>query len=88
MEPEDIERKIQEIIKYYRDEQPILKIIKNNGESKFGVYIQIENLEGSGKALFVRAFKISVYPLIEIRDVEYISKGMACEAMNRGLIFE
>jgi hypothetical protein len=39
-------------------------------------------------ALFARDSKISVYPLIEICDVEYFPKSMACEAMNRGLVYE
>ncbi len=88
MEPEDIERKIREIIEYSRDKQPILRIIKNNKDSKFGVYTQIGDFEGGGKALHVMELKILMIPLCEISDVEYVAKRLACYAMNRGVIYD
>lgn len=88
MEPEDIERKIRDIIKYSRDKQPILRIIKNNGDSKFGVYMQIGDFEGGGKALYVMELKILMIPLIEIYDMEYVAKNKACYALNHSLVFE
>jgi hypothetical protein len=88
MEPEIIEDKIVKIIAYSMDNSPMLKVIKNNGDAKFGVYIQLGKIEGGGRALFTRALKISVYPLNEIADIEYVSKNMACYALNRSLVFE
>ncbi|MCX6765554.1 MAG: hypothetical protein NT136_01170 [Candidatus Moranbacteria bacterium] len=87
MKPGVLERKIRKIVEYSRDKQPMLRIIKNNGESKFGEYIQLGIIEGGGRALFTRDSGISVYPLREISGVEYISKSIACYALNRSLIF-
>ncbi len=88
MEPEIIEHEIRKILVYSKDKNPMLRIIKNNGDTKFGVYIQLGKIEGGGRALFARALKISVYPLNEIADIEYVSKNMACYALNRSLVFE
>lgn len=88
MEPEDIERKIREIIEYSLDKQPMLQIIKNNKDSKFGVYMQIGDFEGGGKALYVMELKILMIPLIEIYDVEYVAKRLICYVMNHSLVFE
>ena len=83
MEPEELERKIRQIIMHSRNKRPMLRVIKNTGEAKFGVYIQLGDIEGAGKALFTRAGKEFMFPLHEIRDVDYVSKEMACEALNR-----
>ncbi len=88
MEPEDIERKIRDIIRYSRDKQPILRIIKNNDDSKFGVYMQIGDFEGGGKALYVMELKILMIPLYEISDVEYVAKRLVCYTMNHGVIYD
>lgn len=69
MEPEIIERKVREIIEYSKDDNPMLRVIKFNGEAKFGVFIEIANVEGAGRTLFIRDVDIYMLPLVEIADV-------------------
>lgn len=88
MKPKDIERKIWEIVEYSMDGHPMLRIIKYNGESKFGEFVQIANVEGGGRSLFTRTLGIDFYPLHEIKNVEFVAKNIACYVLSHGLVFE
>lgn len=87
-EIEAIEKKIRDEVRRSREKNPMLRIIKNNDETKFGEFMQLGNVEGGGRAFLARTSKVSIYPLIEVRDVEYIPKSMACEIMSRGYVFD